>query len=74
MPLRGQAISIQRSRDARHASVLIGDQGRARYPNSGMEFLDRSGQAPFGLWDVADPEGMLAALDQARSLPPAARP
>ena len=74
IPLRSRAVRVQRSRDSRHASVLIGDQGQARYASSGPEFFDRSGRVPTGFWDVADPDAMLLALEQARTQPPAPTP
>lgn len=66
--------AVRRTRDGRHASVLIDGAGSglgatyiSLYANSG---LDRYGQGrgPFAFYDVADPEAMLAALEQARLL------
>lgn len=77
MPLAGRAVNIQRSRDGRHASVVIGEvapQGWNRrrssaqwYPNTGMELLARNVDFPFAFYDVADPDAMLQALDRGRS-------
>ncbi len=76
-PLRDQPVSVIRSRDARHASVIIGSapagrsrSGRRAVPawalNSGLEsVMGRS--TPFAFFDVADPVAMLAALDEARA-------
>jgi hypothetical protein len=70
-PLAHEAVAIRRSRDARHASVFIGPAQRIRpgadwfYANTGLEAMGRSA-VPFAFYDVADPEIMLSALDQAR--------
>jgi len=72
VPLRDRAVSVSRSRDSRHATVIIGDRSRERYANTGLEFIDRSGRAAYGFFDVADPDGMLLALEQARAIPPVA--
>jgi hypothetical protein len=82
MPLRDQAVTIRRARDSRHASVTIGStvtRGRGMnrrtsasyYGNTGMELFARNAGLPFAFYDVADPDAMLHALDQARSQPAA---
>lgn len=82
MPLRDQAVTIRRARDSRHASVVIGGtvmqgSGMSRrasasyYANTGMELFARNAGLPFAFYDVADPDAMLQALDQARSQPTA---
>lgn len=73
VPLAGQSVSVHRARDARHATVTIGESAghslnqmtTAIYANTGMDALTR-GQAAFAFYDVPDPDPMLAALDQAR--------
>jgi uncharacterized SAM-dependent methyltransferase len=74
MPLPGQPVTVQRSRDLRHATVTIGlPQARQTmrsawyYANTGTELFARSASLPFAFYDVADPQVMLSALDQARS-------
>jgi hypothetical protein len=67
-PLRYVPLNIRRARDQRHASVIFGDtggRGMAAYANTGMDFFSRSG-VPIAFFDVADPQPMLAAIDQAR--------
>jgi hypothetical protein len=39
----------------------------SRYANTGMEPLMRSAQFPFAFYDVEDSQGLLAALDRART-------
>jgi hypothetical protein len=78
-PWLGTPITIQRSRDGRHASVILeGTAAPARsfgrrntyrgWPgNSGLDaFPWRTASAPVAFYDVANPDSMLAALDQAR--------
>jgi len=82
LPLAGMPISVQRSRDGRRASVVMGlERGAIRtglfsgrragsyamYANTGMEPLMRSAVWPFAFYDVPDPEPMLAAIDRART-------
>jgi len=80
LPLRGQPVTIKRSRDGGHASVSFGDAlmpwGRTRRygargyvpgPNTGMELMSRNAPRPFAFYDVARPDAMLSAVDQARS-------
>lgn len=86
LPLRDQPVSVKRSRDSRHASVEFtgallpgggagrswgGRRGYVPGPNTGMDLLWRSAAQPFAFYDVADPEAMLRALEQARSGRPA---
>lgn len=83
MPLQHQPVTVKRTRDGRHASVVFGtnaDPGRGslfrtsmtwHYANTGMEPLARGASLPFAFYDVADPDAMLAALDQARTRPAA---
>jgi hypothetical protein len=42
----------------------------ARYANSGLEPLMRSAPFPFAFYDVEDPDGLLAALERARTATP----
>lgn len=79
MPLQQQPVMVRRSRDGRHASVMFGTTASpARgspfrrsatwyYANTGMDPLARGASLPFAFYDVADPDAMLAALDQART-------
>jgi hypothetical protein len=80
LPLRQQPVTVRKTRDGRHASVQFGspsDPGLGRafrgaagssfYANTGMEPLARGASQPFAFYDVADPDTMLAALDQART-------
>jgi len=81
MPLYQRAVTVRRSRDSRHANVLFdaaaapaGMGGFSRttssfYSNTGMELFARSAPLAFAFYDVADPEAMLQALDQARTQP-----
>jgi hypothetical protein len=83
MPLQDQPVTVSRTRDGRHASVLIGTTGgpslnsafrnlmTRHYANTGLEPLVIGASLPFAFYDVADPDAMLTALDQART-PPAA--
>ena len=77
-PVLHQPVTVKRSRNARHASVAIGnatEAGRASglyrnsslfYANTGLGALARSHGLPFAFYDVADADAMLSALDQAR--------
>jgi hypothetical protein len=83
LPLRDQPVTVKRSRDSRHASVAFGDAllpwsvRRSRWgpsgyvpgPNTGMDLLFRNVPQPFAFYDVASPDAMLRALDQARARP-----
>jgi len=81
--LHHQQVTVKRARDGRHASIFFGPgTGPVRgfasrnsmtwhYANTGLEPLARGGGLPFAFYDVADPDGMLAALDQARTQPAA---
>ena len=83
MPLPHQPVTVRRARDGRHASVVFGTtagpgRGSAfrnsaswHYANTGMDLLARGASLPFAFYDVADPDAMLAALDQARTQPAA---
>jgi hypothetical protein len=67
-PLRYVPRHVRRTRDQRHASVIFGDaggRGMAAYANTGMDIFNRSA-VPVAFFDVADPQPMLAAIDQAR--------
>jgi hypothetical protein len=81
LPLRDQPVTIKRSRDSRHVSVTFGnaflrDNGWVRpwggyvpRPNTGMELMFPGIRQPFAFYDVASPDAMLRALDQARTRP-----
>jgi hypothetical protein len=82
-PLRDQPISIRRSRDGRHATVIIGTviTGRRRvggsygsgssYANTGLELFARNAALPMAFYDVDDADAMLSAMDQVRGAQPA---
>lgn len=80
LPWRGRPVTVRRSRDGRHATVVFDTaaayasrrSGRPRqaslhYGNTGMELLSRSSDLLVAFYDVADPEIMLAVLEQARA-------
>jgi hypothetical protein len=83
LPLRHQPVAVKRSRDSRHASVTFqgallpwsgkrrsrGGRGYVPGPNTGMDVLFRSVPQPFAFYDVASPDPMLRALEQARARP-----
>ena len=82
LPLQQQPVTVRWSRDGRHASVLFEASMRPNrggilrvastnsyYGNTGMEPMARGTGLPFAFYDVADPQAMLAALDQARIQP-----
>lgn len=82
LPLQQQPVSVRWTRDGRHASVLFDASTRPNrggilraastnsyYGNTGMEPMARGAGLPFAFYDVADPQAMLAALDQARIQP-----
>jgi hypothetical protein len=82
MPLQHQAVTVRRTRDGRHASVLFGSAaGQVRgsvfrssgwyYANTGLDPLTRGTGLPFAFYDVANPGAMLAALERARTQPTA---
>lgn len=71
-PLKYQPITVKRSRDRKHATVLVGNgpgawRGSAMYANTGMDFFGRASAGMFGFFDVAEPDEMLQAIEQARS-------
>jgi hypothetical protein len=71
-PVKCQPVTIKRSRDGRHATVLIGNaigawRGASMYANTGMDFFGRSAAGFFGFFDVANPSAMLQAVDKARA-------
>jgi hypothetical protein len=71
-------ISVQRSRDGRHASVILDSGGtrtsgrrRGSTPgNTGTDIGPWRADPPVAFYDVAGPELMLAALDRARGATP----
>ena len=84
LPLYQRGVTVRRSRDGRHASVDFAASagpsgmfdvykaGSLSYANTGMELFSRR-QLPVAFYDVADPEPMLQALEQARTTPPRTR-
>lgn len=67
-PIRYVPVSIKRSRRGRHVTVTFGRGGSfwgGRYGNTGMEFFEW-GSTAVAFYDVADPEGLLSALDRVR--------
>jgi hypothetical protein len=80
LPLQNQPAEIKWSGSRRRASVAfpgtvpLWDDRRRRTgfgPNTGLELLNRSAPRPFAFYDVANPEAMLLALEQARTGTPA---
>jgi hypothetical protein len=83
MPLQHQPVTVRRTRDGRHASVVFGStpspgrgspfraSGSWYCANTGLDPLARGAGLPFAFYDVADPDAMLAALEQARAQPAA---
>jgi hypothetical protein len=82
IPLQHQPVTVRRTRDGLHASVLFGSTAGLRgrpfggaassyYGNTGMEPLARGVSLPFAFYDVANPDAMLAALEYARTQPAA---
>ena len=70
MTIAYQPVDVRKSRDLSHVSVTIGAaSGRQDYSNTGLDFFSQ-GNTRFGLFDVADVQGLLAALDQARGEQP----
>ena len=80
MPLQNQPVTVRKSNDGLHASVVFGStDSRPRgigfrsaawnYANTGLEPFARGASQPFAFYDVANPDAMLAALDQARTQP-----
>lgn len=82
LPLPGQPVEVRRSRDSRHASVTFTgarlsarkpawEWGRPRGyvpgPNTGMDPVFPGVPRPFAFYDVASPNAMLRALEQARA-------
>ncbi|KQQ80903.1 hypothetical protein [Arthrobacter sp. Leaf137] len=73
-PVSGVATKVDRSRDGRHVSVAFGSQGMGgifgmglgMYQNTGMDVVSFGLGQTVAFYDVADAEGLLSALDQAR--------
>jgi hypothetical protein len=70
----GQAISTKRSRDGQHETVTFGPpptiglfSNRNRWPNTGLDFLTFMSPLPVAFYDVADVQGLNAALVAAQS-------
>jgi hypothetical protein len=69
-----QPISVRRSRDGRHATVILdstgmrasGRRNRSTPGNTGTDIGPWRADPPVAFYDVADPELMLAALGQVR--------
>lgn len=68
--LQQASVSVRCGRDRRHVTVTVGGGGAwspaALYANTGMDFFGWQGQPAFGLYDVADVEGLTRALKTAR--------
>jgi hypothetical protein len=71
MPLKSTPTEISKSRDGRHASAVFGQESGWRmssmYGNTGMEFFARGRTRAFVFYDVANPQDLLSALDQANT-------
>lgn len=71
-PIRGVPVSVRRSRHADHVSITFGSGGGwargAYYANTGMDFFNLA-EPSVGFFDVAHPDAVLTALEQARSDP-----
>ena len=84
LPLPGQPTEIRWTGNRRRASVTFpgapvpwdarprrAGRGYVPGPNTGMDLIFRNGPRPFAFYDVANPDAMLLALEQARSGSPA---
>jgi hypothetical protein len=69
-PVNGVPTKVDRSKDGRHVSVTFGYQGlgglMGMYQNTGMDFFSLGLGQSVAFYDVADTEGLLSGLDQAR--------
>jgi hypothetical protein len=70
MPLATTPTSVSHGRDGEHVSIVFGQQGYLRAyamnANSGMDVFNRGRGPSFAFYDVANPNDVLSALDQAR--------
>ena len=70
MPIASTPTTITKSADGSHVNVIFGVANRSRgfgmYGNTGMEFMMRGAAPVFAFYDVANPQALIAALDQAR--------
>lgn len=68
--LRRASVSVRYGRGRRHVTVTVGPGGgwspAAVYANTGMDVFGMRGPQQFGLYDVADVEGLTRALKTAR--------
>ncbi len=68
-PLVGQPVTVARSRDGRHATVLVGSGSPSSFglgPSFANTGWPMSSSVVFGFFDVPDPDPMLRALEAAR--------
>lgn len=71
-PVSGMPTKVDRSKDGRHVSITFGPQGglfgmgMGMYQNTGMDFFSAGLGQAVAFYDVADTDGLLNALDQAR--------
>ncbi len=70
-PVAGVVTSIKHSRDGSHVSITFGQRSgwaalSPSYANTGMELFEMGTQL-VAFYDVAEPEPLLAALQQVRS-------
>lgn len=69
-PLGLVPTSLDLSRDSRHVSVTFGASTTGPWGGWGGAFVANTGWpgmgTPVGFYDAADPEGLRAALNQAR--------
>ncbi len=65
MPVTDQPVSVRRSRDGRHATVVIG--GATGWAGTfAISGWPAPRDQPFGFFDVRDPDPMLRALESTR--------
>jgi len=71
MPLASTPTEISKKRDGRHVSVVFGQVSGSRmiasYGNTGMEYFTRGRAPSFAFYDVANPQDLLSALEQANT-------
>lgn len=69
MPLSSTPTTVSRSRDGTHVDVVFGQLGARSFSfggNAGMGFPTRYAAPSFAFYDVANPQELLNALNQAK--------